>query len=115
MLEISTCSKCKDELWQYGEMVYEVYQAICIEHVKEPFDIPGIEHVPYLSNASRNIYKIIQFLETKGYVVSTESDISLIRIKPIGMDCIHHEQGVSCHICFHKADHNSVEENNYDL
>jgi len=78
--KLSYCDDCMDKLQLFGGIAYEVFENICHNYAfRVPFilstDIHDTDH-GYLS--------IITFLESKGYVLTTESSENSVAIIPKG-------------------------------
>ena len=87
MLTMSYCSFCHTNVASHGVMICEMFEKIC-SHVaftgsyykyKSPEEIEG-DKIPF--SAEPHFHVLVKFLETKGYVVTTEYDENTIQVKP---------------------------------
>jgi hypothetical protein len=106
MLSILYCQKCRDELWKSGEFASTLFDAIVENYLVH-------NEVSYFYHSEDDAKKALvatKYLESKGYVVSTETAMDCISIKPLGIRCFEGLQGCLCHVCIRPNEHTKTEE-----
>ncbi len=96
MLHINYCTKCQEELVNYGEMASTMFEQIC-EHYVFTNDCLSISTDMY--GNLFNLNGLIEFLEHKGFIVSTDIANQFLKVKPRGI--VYSVDGYStvCKIC----------------
>ena len=76
------CQKSISALCRKDLAHYQLFKNICELYIEnsEPFEISW-----YLHEFEDEFIKIINWLEDHGYLVSTETDVDLVKIKPLGI------------------------------
>lgn len=97
MLAITYCPECKDKILEYGEIVFTVFEAVCEQYYLEEY-LTLSTH----KNDIRLYNGIVQFLEHKGLVVTTESSQETFQVKPIGLYCFGKGLEKVCKFCIHE-------------
>jgi len=95
------CEMCRAELVEYGSPAVLVYDLIC-EHYLIYKQAPVFRQ----KDVKGELWsKMVDLLERKGILVSTEVDQVCMRVKPLGVSCIAQEEDCECFICFDPAKH----------
>jgi hypothetical protein len=82
MQQMIFCEGCEKRLRSHGDYAFELFEFICDSyHEGAPMEISLSIH-----ETTHGYLSIIHFLETKGYVVTTDSSESTIQVKPLGID-----------------------------
>lgn|SRR5438477_3080003 len=102
MLKILYCGDCHDSLCKYGEVATDLFMHICESFLvsKKPMEIQTNVH-----ELQHGVMEIIQFLEMKYYVVSTEIENETLLVKPLGIQCLQKEENHVFHVCFNRGKH----------
>jgi hypothetical protein len=81
MLKTCYCSRCLDKIFNHGEIALNTFLEISLHYYfeKKPFEFSTNIHASQIG-----IQSIVHFLESKGYVTTTESSEEKIRVKPKG-------------------------------
>ncbi len=102
MLGVAYCLKCRSDISQYGEIPNLLFEQICEHYI---FTREGMR-IPCSPDSEYHIFsKAIDFLESKGYVVSTEEGKDEIKVKPLGFSCEEEAGACICSICFDRDGH----------
>lgn len=93
MLILNYCSECMNRLVEYGSLPETAFREICEYY--------------FLHDACIQVrdYKtgIIDFLEMKGYIVTTEANWHKLALKPLGMTCRESTDSITWDVCFDKS------------
>ncbi len=114
MLMLKFCEHCMNDLGVTHNHFHNLFKNICIEYANDgqPIELDFAE-----CYYDPEFIQTIEYLEHKGFIISTESDLKLIQIKPLGMTCQevpefnieNHNKGIfthtECHICPRKGHH----------
>lgn len=85
------CQKCLTPLCRKGIKYYQLFKFIC-ESYQEDRETIEIS-VDFLSeDIDQEFDQAMEWLEKKGYILSTESDQDLITIKPMGLSISQSEE-----------------------
>lgn len=106
------CRKCETNLCRLGIDYLDIFRNICEQYLedREPLEVSD----EFLQSEARFL-SVLQSLEKNGYLISTETDLDLIQIKPLGIHCAHinipqtfpnqHADDVVCYICLKDGRH----------
>ena len=90
MLDLHYCRECREKLEDCGEFALELFELICMSYiVEEPFII-------VVDYSGFSFMEVVKYLELKGFVMTTESGISNIAVKPFGLQQIEEEVFTFC-------------------
>jgi hypothetical protein len=105
MLSILYCQDCQEKLRAYGEYVSDLYDVVLYDYL-----VNDIVSYFFLTDKDANKLGIaINFLEDRGYIVSTETSFDCISVKPLGIRCYEEREDCFCHICFKPDEHNDTD------
>lgn len=106
MLTINYCSKCFFKLCSYGYLARKLYCEIAEKYIiyDETPEVSTSVH-----SRQRGISETLDFLESKGLVVTTENGFDSVLAKPVGIECYDDDECVSCHICFERHIHEKID------
>lgn len=81
MSSLIYCQCCEKQLRSYGDIAFELFKFIC-ECYQEgtPMEVSSDIH-----ESHHGYLSIIHFLESKGYLVTTESSENSLQVKPLGI------------------------------
>ncbi len=80
MLTILYCEKCQQKIKNFGGIAFEVFDEICQCFFEGyPLEIPTD-----MKETCCDIMPLIEFLEKKGFIVTTDIGKDVIAIKPLG-------------------------------
>lgn len=84
MLEITCCPQCETKLLKHGELLSNFFSVIC-----EYYVITGkcFEVSTERNGINHKFLEIINFLEIKKYLKTTESGLTTLFVKPCGIHC----------------------------
>lgn len=98
MLTIIYCDRCKDSLLEYGEIAFTLFSFICDQFFKnDPLEIST-----NIEDSIHGYSMIVRFLELKGFVLTTESGVESIQVKPLGFHCFGDNDWKVCRFCVHE-------------
>lgn len=101
-VEFIVCPCCLDEVSKSGYPAAQLLLSTCEDYCL--LGIPSEISYSYFSDTS--IFPVVEYLERKGFIVSTETDLDSIQFKPLGLKCKEYEDGhVICHICVKREQH----------
>ena len=82
MLTVLYCKKCRSNLLEKGDMICDLYEQLCEHYMSfgKPFEMPDMHF--------GKIETMIEFLERKGFVVTTETENQMIKVVPKGLNII---------------------------
>lgn len=100
MLSIHLCEKCHKNLNHYGVLAVETYYDIVENYLHDGCPVEIASH----------FFPILQFLEQKNFIISTEIDINRIAAKPVDIpvDCTE----ASLEVCWDPEEHQKKAEEN---
>lgn len=75
------CDHCKKDLLKYGAHLFEFFEYITEQYI---YALP-LEVSTDNSESTYDYLTLIRFLELKKYIVTTESAINTIQVKPRGV------------------------------
>lgn len=106
MLAIRYCEECCSRLSNYGVVAETIFCEIVDHYIfeTEPLKINTSIHL-----RSRGVMEVINFLESKNLVVTTENGIETIMVKPKGVVCEEEDWGTSCTVCFEQEIHDEID------
>lgn len=83
MLDIFYCQYCHEELIKYGELSLHVYDEIVKYYLMH-----GKSKNYHVSKNKEDhrIVPVLEFLEKKNYIVTTEIDLNILTVKPQGIN-----------------------------
>lgn len=81
MLDINYCQECREKLEDCGELAVTLFETICEAWI----DTEQIHLVEDECTYIRDYIAVAKYLESKGFIVTTESGINTLAIKPIGL------------------------------
>lgn len=96
MLAIFYCEECINNLLLHGELALKVFEEVCEKFL---FSDAGYEISIKKEGENNSLMGLIEFLEKKGYVISTESGEFFLRVKPSGLDCYWQSHEINCFVC----------------
>jgi len=103
MLMIHYCEECRNKLVDYGEIAYHIYTEAC------EYWIYNSEYFEMFAPSDCDL-KVLSFLESKGYMISTECSQDLLKIKPLGIvESEMNNEGFAFYICFDTIRHKFVD------
>ena len=78
------CVKCKENLETYGEMAHVLYQQICESYFYggKCWEFQKTEPSCFGIVLDESYVALTKFLESKGYIVTTEASYDRIKAKP---------------------------------
>src|SRR6185436_13963504 len=97
MLAISYCTECRESMNSYGEICNDLFDEICEEYICTN---DCLELCTSPKGKFYFLVNIIKFLEIKNHVISSESGIDFIKVKPLGINSVLDGQCLTYHICF---------------
>lgn len=97
-MDIFFCDLCQKKVRAYGDIAFSLFEFICESYFKNyPLEIcTDSQKGPY------DFLQIIYFLESKGLVITTESSLFMIQVKPLGFDLFVDDIDIFAHFCVHK-------------
>ena len=99
MLKIFYCSKCRDDIRQFGDTCLFVFEIIC----ESFFSGETLEISTDIHDGTHAYYEIIRFLESKRLVITTESSENTIAVKPRGFSVFDDDDLYVCRFCIHEG------------
>jgi len=91
------CKQCSDKLHGYGKLVLEIFEFVCEEYC--------FDKTSTFIDESHEYFPIFDYLEKKGYLISTECGIELIQFKPKELKIFHNENSVEFKFCMNSDMH----------
>jgi predicted methyltransferase len=82
MLNIHYCQTCAKKVLEHSHFALFVYQQIC-DHFLQKNDFWEIFDINDVS--SNDIFDVLSFLEERKFIITTESNIDTLKIKPNGV------------------------------
>jgi len=95
MVSIKFCQKCLTDLCRKDLDYYDIFSSICTHYAEnfEPIEISEtvcLNKPKQLKKDIEKFLKDIQWLEKKGYILTTETSVDTIAIMPLGFHCEGH-------------------------
>ena len=97
MIKLTFCQDCERELRSFGNFAFEAFEYICFMYF---YDAP----IEILDHEFENIFDAVslwKFLENKSYVITTESGLDTIQIKPLHVSSSRGLNGRYVRFCKH--------------
>jgi hypothetical protein len=97
MLKMIYCEDCESTLRSYGECVFACFHMVCWSyHNGSPLEVSAQKF-----ERTNGDLSIGRFLESKGYVISTENGLETILLKPMHTMVLDEEDSSKCRFCMH--------------
>lgn len=100
MLTILYCKKCHEKIMRLGGIAFEVFDEVCHSFYSGiPLEIPSDVH-----DMAHGILQIVEYLEMKGLVVTTDIEDDIIIVKPLGFSDYLEQDSVTHFFCIKGCD-----------
>jgi hypothetical protein len=101
VLTIHYCECCRRKICEHTEVAFEVFEVIC-----EFFYLNQdcIEFCTTPGKEFSEILPIVNWLESKQIVVTTECSVDWIKVKPLGVEYYRDDEGTIARFCLHCKD-----------